>query len=320
MAVHLINPMEDYTGAELHTANLYRILSEHTDVTIWSTLEPHPRLAELVPIRRIEAWRGRMPIGGTIVFVGFYYYVGQWAAFTPNRRRILVCNTDHVPSFRHFYRRISLYGRRTVELVHVSESIKQMVGLPGWICPSPIDLELYSVVSAPRDAAFTVGRHSRDTLQKHHDNEPAFYSRLLAAGCKVRVMGGTLLRDRMAPCPGNLELLPFGAEASSSFLQQLDCFYYRTNSSFFEAYGRVVFEAMACGLPVVVHRSGGYAEFLTHGEDAFIFDTDDEAFAIIMRLRADPGLRARIGANARKRVIQIYSDRQLSELKQYYLS
>ena len=43
--------------------------------------------------------------------------------------------------------------------------------------------------------------------------------------------------------------------------------------------------------------------FLTHGEDAFIFDTDDEAFAIIMRLRADPGLRARIGANARKRVI-----------------
>lgn len=320
MAVHLINPMEDYTGAELHTANLYRILSEHTNVTIWSTLEPDPRLARLVPIRRVRAWRGQVPIGGTIVFVGFYYYVGRWAAFAPNRRRILVCNTDHVPSFKHFYRRISLHGRRSVELVHVSESIRQMIGLPGWICPSPIDLDLYSVVSKPRDRVFTVGRHSRDTGQKHHDNEPAFYARLLAAGCKVRVLGGTLLQDRMAPSPGNLELMPFGAEPSPAFLQQLDCFYYRTNSTFFEAYGRVVFEAMACGLPVVVHRNGGYADFLTHGEDAFVFDTEDEAFEMIMRLKADPDLRARIGANARERVRQIYSERHLDDLKRYYLA
>ena len=320
MSIHLINAMEQYAGSELHTANLYRILSEDAKVTIWSTVEPDPELAQVVPIKRIDIRRGQVPIGGTMIFVGFHYHIPRWAGITPNRRRILVCNTDNLASFRNFYRRISLYGRRSVELVHVSEAIRQMTGLPGWICPSPIDLQLYSVGPVRCDRPFTVGRHSRDVLQKHHDDEPEFYSRLLAAGCKVRILGGTVLRDRVAPRLGDLELMPCGAEPSPAFLRQLDCFYYRTNTTFFEAYGRVVFEAMAAGLPIVAHRNGGYADYLTHGEDAFIFDHDDEAFDLIMQLKSQPELRARIGANARKRVEQIYSEQRLKHLKDFYLA
>lgn len=45
---------------------------------------------------------------------------------------------------------------------------------------------------------------------------------------------------------------------------------------------------MASGVPVIVSRRGGNAEFLTHGEEALLFDTDDDAFDLIMRLRSDP--------------------------------
>jgi hypothetical protein len=41
--------------------------------------------------------------------------------------------------------------------------------------------------------------------------------------------------------------------------------------------GRVVTEAMACGLPVVCHESGGYAEIIEHGRNGFLFDTQQEA-------------------------------------------
>jgi glycosyltransferase involved in cell wall biosynthesis len=320
MRLHLINPMVNYSGSELRTLALYNILRDEADVTVWSQFTPNPKFSGIVPIRRIIPYQGRIPIGGTMVFVGFYYHVGRWPLFAPARRRILICNTNHVPSFQAFYRRISNSGRRSVELVYASVEVKDMIGPPGVVQASPIDITEFTASDVAREGQFRVGRLSRDSPQKHHEEAPEFYRRLVEAGCGVRIMGGTLLADRLSGHPPELDLLPAGAESGPSFLRGLDCFYYRTNDSFFETFGRVVFEAMACGLPVVVHRRGGYTEFLHHGEDAFIFDTDDEAFDLIMRLQADPALRRRIGRNARKRVEQMYSEDYVRDLKRYYLS
>ncbi len=69
-----------------------------------------------------------------------------------------------------------------------------------------------------------------------------------------------------------------------------------------ETFGQVVTEAAASGLPAVVLDRGGAAELVSHGESGLVVEADDPtalaaAFAL---LHDDPGLRARLGAGARR--------------------
>jgi glycosyltransferase involved in cell wall biosynthesis len=107
---------------------------------------------------------------------------------------------------------------------------------------------------------------------------------------------------------------------SPTFLRELDCFLYRTSDGWFETFGRVVFEAMACGIPVVAHRRAGYSQFLRDGEDVLLFDTDEEAFALVMRLKTDAALTARIARNARNRVEEMFSPSALAAMTRYFLT
>jgi glycosyltransferase involved in cell wall biosynthesis len=57
--------------------------------------------------------------------------------------------------------------------------------------------------------------------------------------------------------------------------------------------------------------------FIAQGRTGFLFDTDSEYQAIVLRLAADPALRATVGAAARAFVREIHSfdvvaDRYLS--------
>lgn len=133
-------------------------------------------------------------------------------------------------------------------------------------------------------------------------------------------MGGTILRQWIPDSPEGLELLPRAAEDSVVFIRGLDCFLYRTSDNWFETFGRVVFEAMACGLPVVAHRRGGYSHFLRDGEDVLLFESDEEAFMLVMDLKTDATLRVRIARNARRRVKEMYSADSLAAMTRYFLA
>jgi glycosyltransferase involved in cell wall biosynthesis len=70
-----------------------------------------------------------------------------------------------------------------------------------------------------------------------------------------------------------------------------------------ESFGRVVVEAMACGLPVVAARSGGVPEIVRHGMDGFLVTPGEEKefAAALKRILSDDGLRRQCGQSARKR-------------------
>jgi len=95
------------------------------------------------------------------------------------------------------------------------------------------------------------------------------------------------------------------------FMQAADCFV--CPSVWKEGAGNANFEAMACGLPDIASRIGGLPEFVEDGRNGFLFTPGDhrELAERIRRLRDEPGLRHRMGQEARSIVIGQYSTQSL---------
>jgi glycosyltransferase involved in cell wall biosynthesis len=306
--IHLINPLWDANGgSDWRAIEMYKALAAFYPVRLWSRFNPASAFRQRYPVELIRPWRGRWPIGGTFIFVGAYFRVGHWFKATLPRRTILVYNTYQPDRFAKALARLEAWHRTPVEVVYASPLLRRLSHRPGPVIESPIDLAEFipSTRGGRRAGRFVIGRMSRDDATKHHDEDADVYAALADAGVESRVMGGTCLRSR---CNGAaaVRLLPAGAKPPADFLQDLDCFYYRTSEDWLEAYGRVVFEAMACGLPVVCARRGGYADYIVHGVNGFLFDTSDQAIALILKLRDDAALRQRVGNAARQSVEALY--------------
>ena len=76
-----------------------------------------------------------------------------------------------------------------------------------------------------------------------------------------------------------------------------------------EGLGRVVFEAMACGTPVIGSRVGGIGEMILDGDNGLLFPSDDsEALAIHLRwLLENPEQSDRMGERARNFAKRFFS-------------
>jgi len=173
------------------------------------------------------------------------------------------------------------------------------VPIGGRVLESPIDVEWFRPSSTARPPRpFTVGRLSRDIRSKHHEDDPALWRALAQAGFRVRLMGATCPARELGSVAG-VELLPAGAEEPAAFLRSLDCFLYRTSARWFEAYGRVIVQAMATGLSIVAGPRGGYVDQLRDGVNARIAHSTSEAIEHVRALSADPAEAARLGAVAR---------------------
>ena len=79
--------------------------------------------------------------------------------------------------------------------------------------------------------------------------------------------------------------------------------------SLYEGFGLPAIEAMACGTPVVASAAGALPEVMeTGGGGILVPPGDPEALAkAIATLLEQPEARARLGAEARPRVVEAYS-------------
>ena len=320
--IHLVNPLWNAAGgSEWHTIELYRELSPHTEVKLWTEHQPDPSLAAAWPINRVDAASGHIPRGGTLVFVGVYQLPGAWVRAAAPLRAIVLYNTLDPQQLVRFMRQLFDAQVQRIEVVFSSEEQRKQTRLRGIVEYSLIDLQRFvprTCGAGDQRKSFVVGRLSRDDPRKHHPDDMPLYSELVSSGCQVRIMGGTCL-GQAGPLSDGVELIPAKTEPAEEFLQGLDCFFYRTGDRWWEPFGRVVFEAMACGLPVVCHRRGGYVANIDHGQNGFLFDTNEEALAILLRLQADRDLRTSIGQAARATVEAMYSPAERAKIVQYYL-
>jgi glycosyltransferase involved in cell wall biosynthesis len=82
-------------------------------------------------------------------------------------------------------------------------------------------------------------------------------------------------------------------------------------ASRFEPLGVVYMEAMALGLPTIGTDAGGVGEIITDEQDGLLVPPeDDERLAeAVARLLDDPALRQRLGANARRTIVERFDSR-----------
>jgi len=319
--IHIINPFLNASGgSEQRSLALYNALNKRARAHLWSTVPPHEQLAKENSINLISLPKYHFPSNGTFVFVGVYFKIGLWYLLARPRRTILVYNTRTPRYFNKRYSKLS-FGFNKPEIVFACESLKDTINVPGIVEPSIIDITSFiprKKISSKYNPTFVVGRLSRDVLYKHCLDDIPMYKKLAAHNIKIRIMGGTCLDTHMDSTI-NIELLPECSLEAAAFLQNIDCFYYRVSHTWYETFGRVIFEAMACGLPVVCENRGGYCGYIKHGVNGFLCNTQDEAYAIINRLKHDHALRDAIGTAARKTVENMYSRHNLNSTLEFYL-
>jgi glycosyltransferase involved in cell wall biosynthesis len=254
--------------------------------------------------------------GGNYIFVGAHWRKGLWRYYFTKRpeRLIYVYNTFH-PKHTAIASKPP-WGWPKTEFVFISEFQKRLLALDGVVHPSPIDINLFTPKPIVERDQVIVGRLSRDIAHKHDLRDVPIFLGLAQRNVKIRLQGASCLAEKLRH--PNIEILPEGFERAEKFLQGLDIFYYRTGSHV-ETFGRVVFEAMACGLPVVCHEHGGYADSIIHGQNGFLFSTDEEAREILGQLIANPSLRRSVGENARRTIESMYAAEKVEERLQFYV-
>lgn len=322
--LHLLGRFrEAYTGAERELLDIRRLLEGRRPVKLWSDVAPHPSYAG-EGIATIQPFAQQFPRGGTLLIAGVHLRPGIWLKYAKFERIILFYNLAHHAQLFAAIEALRDATGADPELVFVSKMLQYSVGLPGRISRSLMDVQPFLAVAdqrlaqTPAGRPFTVGRVSRDAPDKHHPEDPALYRMLASRGLRVRIMGGTCLAPALQGVEG-IELLPAGAESTPDFYRSLDAFFYRTGAST-EAYGRVVVEAMASGLPVVAHVRGGYAEVIENGVSGLLVQSQEDAYDAVMRLAGDARLCRSMGEAGRAQALAVHGPEATRSEMAFYLS
>lgn len=320
LPLHLIGHFDDpNAGAERSLLELAAGLQGRRPVHLWSDVVPHG-IYRKQGVRPIRAFAGEFPKTGMALFSGPHVDIGIWLEHAGLTRVGLRYNLpNHGALFAMLQHMQDACGLEP-EIMFVSRALQEAVGLPGVIEPSLIDITPFLAIAAVRPVTqrFTVGRLSRDVPEKHHAEDASLYRLLAAQGIQVRVMGGTCLQAALDNVAG-VELLPAGAESTADFLASLDVFFYRTGT-IYEAYGRVIFEAMASALPVVAGISGGYAEWVAGDHGVALVASQEQAFHSLMALANDAKLRPQEGEKARLRAMDLHGPSAKEAVLANYLS
>ena len=85
--------------------------------------------------------------------------------------------------------------------------------------------------------------------------------------------------------------------------------------SYYEAFSKVVAEAMACGKPVVATRTGALPELVTEGGTGFLvpFGSPAAISGRLIQLLGDGGLRAAMGSRGRETIVSQFTWHRVAE-------
>lgn len=191
-----------------------------------------------------------------------------------------------------------------------------------------VDPEVFRPLPRPANPALVIGFIGRLRPEKGVDLLMRAAARLPFPDWKLHVIGQGPEREALealARTLGIYERVWFAGQHPSTQMAalypQLDVLVVpsRTLPNWKEQFGRVIVEAMACGVPVIGSDSAAIPDVI--GDAGLIFREDDEAqlTQALERLLTAPDLRAELAARGRARVLQQFThDRVASLTVEFY--
>lgn len=258
--------------------------------------------------------------------------VPAWVGFMACRQtRATFITTAHGHYSRHPFSYMMGWGKYTiVPSTVIGKHMMEDFGVPLEnirLIPRSVDLEKYSF-QPPKEKAktqFTVGVIGRVTPIKGQIYFLKAMARILRSMPYVNawIIGGVspgkdhykeelevwtrrLGLTHAVRFLGNRRDIP-------QILHQLDCLVMPSIAE--EAFGRVIVEAQASGVPVIATKVGGVAEIIDDGQDGLlVFPRDHEGLAdAIMKIFKDPALARQLAQAGRRKVEEKFSLTKMAE-------
>jgi glycosyltransferase involved in cell wall biosynthesis len=174
----------------------------------------------------------------------------------------------------------------------------------GHVIRGAFDIAQWPLEYQPRqpETDFVVGRLARPDRSKWSRRTWEIYGRIDHPRRRAVVMGvDDAIRKWLGPAPPWAEVLPPCALPAREYYRRLHCLM-PVNYSAVESWPRIGLEAMACGVPIIAPRSGGWCEMIEHGENGFLASNAQECADLAALLARDEPLRQRIALKARRRL------------------
>lgn len=174
--------------------------------------------------------------------------------------------------------RASLFDHHADELANIT------LGDEDWVNIINV-AEWQRAPHTPGDGPIRIGRHSRDQYVKWPESAEVLRELYPAdERFSIHVLGGAKApAEVLGHLPDNWVVHEFGSVHPAEFLKDLDFYVYYTHSDWIEAFGRVMFEAMAVGVPVIIDP-----KYKPLFKEAAIYAQPHEVKAITERLHNDP--------------------------------
>ncbi len=189
------------------------------------------------------------------------------------------------------------------------------------LLPNVVDTEHFRPAPRPADGPVRIVGVGRLVQQKRFDRFLSVLAQVQKHApnmTKTLIVGEGADRAKLEKRAAELGLLPDAVEFRGNVTDTAAL--YRAAdllllTSDHEGTPNVVMEAMACGLPVVATRVGGVPEIVQNGETGFLCDPKDEdgLTDAVLKLVADPALRKKMGAEARRFIEAHHSPQRLPE-------
>ena len=322
----VVHDLRDNGGHSLYSKILADELSRRHEVAVFANSCERPADARWES-HHVRAWRGSalacvqtFPLGMRAQATALAGYEIQhtqgYCGGDPNVVTAHICVTAYLDSLRS----ISLRSRLSLQLMasaearfyrryqgpviaisrKIAKELQEFYGVRGPITVIPHGVDLVRFNTGNRERYRATTRHELGIaedeilalyvgdLTKSH----AYLKELSAAAPKVRFAIVTSSRAYHWSTP-NVQILPPTSELER-YYAAADAFVFPTT---YDAFGMVVLEAMASGLPVFSSDRAGAAELIDSGRDGFVTPLDEWMEETAIQLQ-DAALLRQVGINA----------------------